>query len=111
MSRILLGFFAKRILADDGLPLIGSAHDKIGFQRQTVEGLALEKTLELRARPDLALEDQVTALEQRPDVLHAECSQEISKIGHPDLTMAADIDAADESDMSCQNWLLVRESL
>src|ERR1700682_4199053 len=53
MPRIPLRFLPKGILAHHALPLLGSAHEKIDFERKSVRGFRLQKALELSARSHL----------------------------------------------------------
>jgi hypothetical protein len=102
VTRIPLGFLPKRVLTDDGLPLLGRAHEEINLEREPVRGLRFQKALELGARSHFARENQIAALEQRSGILEAELRNEISQIGHADLPVTADVDAAEERDVSCQ---------
>ena len=60
------------------------------------------KALELSARSHLARENEIAALEQRSGILEADLRYEIAQIGHADLPVAADVDAAEQGDVSCQ---------
>ena len=99
---IPLGFLAKRILPDHALPLLGSAHKKINFERESVRGFRLQKALELGARSHFARENEIPALEERSGILEPDLRYEIAQISHPDLPVSADVDAAEQCDMSCQ---------
>src|SRR5207249_6827499 len=50
-------------------------------------------------RSPVRVEEEIPALEQRPDVGETESREEIAQVGHRDLLVAADIDAAEEGDI------------
>ena len=53
------------------------------------------------ARPRPALEHEVAALKERPDVIESELREKIAQVGHADAAMAAHVYSAEQRDVSC----------
>jgi len=69
----------------------------------------LEKSFQLGAGAHLTLENEIAALQQRPRISETQISEELAEVGHADLPVTADIDAADECDVGCQEAISRRD--
>jgi len=100
VARVMLGCVGKWITADDHLPFDRAADEKINRQVKALFGFRFEQLFKLRARPSIALENKVAALQQRFCVGKPQRREKISQIGHRDLVASADIYPAQKCDLS-----------
>jgi len=63
---------------------------------------SLQETLQLRTGPRSAPEHDIATLKQRSGVIEPKLREKVAQVGHTDAAVAADVDAAEEGDMSCQ---------
>jgi hypothetical protein len=99
---IQLRFLPKRVLPDNAFPFFGRAHEKIDLDAELLLRFRFQKALELRTRPRSASEHDVSALEERSDVIESKLREEVAQVGHADAAVSADVDGAEQRDMSCQ---------
>src|SRR2546428_11730761 len=99
MPGIARGFLGEGIERDDVLPFLRGTDEEICLKAEALLGLCFQQALQLGGRSPVRAEEEIPALEQRPDVGETEPREEIAQVGHRYLLVAADIDAPEEGDV------------
>src|SRR2546422_5506976 len=99
MAGIARGFLGEGIERDDVLPFLRGTDEEICLKAEALLGLCFQQALQLGGRSPVRAEEEVPALEQRPDVGETELREEIAQVDHRYLLVAANIDAPQEGDV------------